>query len=131
VLTSFGMIWNYEKNSKQNTKSNKINALSKIRISPNLIVKKHMTYWGNYKYNIQKVPKHFIWKFLFRKTCFLRKMTPKKTIVLNVKQTHWLVICRLDPIGSYKVYTYRWDYESLYKDPHILEWTYSPKFQTF
>jgi hypothetical protein len=54
------MILNYEKNSRQNTKSNKINALSKIHISPNLIVKKHMTYWGNYKYNIQKVSKHFI-----------------------------------------------------------------------
>jgi hypothetical protein len=40
VLTCFGMIWNYEKISKQNTKSSKIYALSKICISPNLIIKK-------------------------------------------------------------------------------------------
>jgi hypothetical protein len=52
VLTSFGMIWNYDKFSKQNTKFGKIYALLKFYISPNLIVKKHMTYWGNYKYNI-------------------------------------------------------------------------------
>jgi hypothetical protein len=47
VLTCFGMIWNYDKFSKQNTKSGKIYALSKILISRNLIVKEHITYWGN------------------------------------------------------------------------------------
>jgi len=41
MLTCFGMIWNYEKNSKWNTKSSIIYALSKIHISPNLIVKKN------------------------------------------------------------------------------------------
>jgi hypothetical protein len=30
----------------------KICAFSKIPISSNLIIKKHLTYWGNYKYNI-------------------------------------------------------------------------------
>jgi hypothetical protein len=35
------MIWNYDKFSKQNIKSGKICALSKILISPNLIVKKN------------------------------------------------------------------------------------------
>jgi hypothetical protein len=39
------MIWNYDKFSRQNTKFGKIYALSKNCISPNLIVKKHMTYW--------------------------------------------------------------------------------------
>jgi hypothetical protein len=34
------MIWNYDKFSRSNTKSNKICELSKILISPNLIVKK-------------------------------------------------------------------------------------------
>jgi hypothetical protein len=49
MLTCFGMIWNYEIFSKQNTKYGKFYALFKICISPNLIVKKHMAYWGNYK----------------------------------------------------------------------------------
>jgi hypothetical protein len=40
VLTCFGMIWNDDKFSRWNTKSNKIYVLSKIHISPNLIVKK-------------------------------------------------------------------------------------------
>jgi len=31
----------------------------------------------------------------------LGKRTPKKTIVLNAKWTHWLVICRLDPNVQY------------------------------
>jgi len=44
VLTCFGMIWNYNKFSRWNTKSGKMCALSKICISPNLIVKEHMTY---------------------------------------------------------------------------------------
>jgi len=52
VLTCFGLIWNYEKISKQNTKYGKIYALLKKNISPNLIVKKHMAYWGNYKLKI-------------------------------------------------------------------------------
>jgi len=52
MLTCFGMIWNYDKFSRWNTKSEKIYALSKICISPNLIVKKKKTYWGNYKHNI-------------------------------------------------------------------------------
>jgi len=39
MLTCFGMIWHYEINSRQNKKFGKIYALSKIRISPNLIVK--------------------------------------------------------------------------------------------
>ncbi len=52
VLTCFGMIWNYDKFLRWNTKSSNIYALSKKFISPNLIVKKHMKYWGNYKYNI-------------------------------------------------------------------------------
>jgi hypothetical protein len=38
MLTCFGMIWNCEKFSKQNTKSNKICTLSKIRIHLKLIV---------------------------------------------------------------------------------------------
>jgi len=42
----------HDKFSRRNTKSGKICALSKIIISPNLIVTKHMTHWGNYKYNI-------------------------------------------------------------------------------
>jgi hypothetical protein len=52
MLTCFGMIWNDDKFSKQNTKFGEIYALSKIHIYANLIIKKHMTYWGNYKYNI-------------------------------------------------------------------------------
>ncbi len=40
MLTCFGMIWNYEKISKQNKKFGKICALSKKIIFPNLIVKK-------------------------------------------------------------------------------------------
>jgi hypothetical protein len=40
VLTCFRMIGNYNKFSRQNTKSGKIYAFSKICISPNLIVKK-------------------------------------------------------------------------------------------
>jgi len=40
VLTCFGMIWNYDKFSRWNTKFGKMCILSKIRISPNLIVKK-------------------------------------------------------------------------------------------
>jgi hypothetical protein len=52
--------------------------LCTFNISPNLIVKKHMTYWGNYKYNIYKFSKHFIWKFLLKKTCFFGKNDPKK-----------------------------------------------------
>jgi hypothetical protein len=35
------MIWNYDKFSRQNTKSSKICALSKICKSPNLIIKKN------------------------------------------------------------------------------------------
>jgi hypothetical protein len=54
------MIWNYDKFSRRNIKFGKIYALSKKIISLNLIIKKHMTYWGNYKYNIKKVSKHFI-----------------------------------------------------------------------
>jgi hypothetical protein len=41
MLTCFGMIWNYNKFSRQNTKSSKVCALSKIHISPNLIIKNH------------------------------------------------------------------------------------------
>jgi hypothetical protein len=37
-----------------------------------------MTYRGNYKYNILKVFKHFIWKFLLQKTFSLEKKDPKK-----------------------------------------------------
>ncbi len=74
VLTCFGIIWNYDKFSRWNTKFGKNCALSKIHISPNLIVKKKMTYWGNYKYNIYKVSKHFIWKFIFRKTIFWKNI---------------------------------------------------------
>ncbi len=40
TLTCFAMIWNYEKNSRWNTNPGKICTLSKIRISPNLIIKK-------------------------------------------------------------------------------------------
>jgi hypothetical protein len=40
VLTCFGMIWNYDKISKWNTKFGKISAFSKNCISPNLIGKK-------------------------------------------------------------------------------------------
>jgi hypothetical protein len=40
LLTFFGMIWNYDKFSRWNTKSNKICALSKFYISPNFVCKK-------------------------------------------------------------------------------------------
>jgi len=40
MLTCFGMIWNYDKFSKQNTKFGKICAFSKFCICSNLIVKK-------------------------------------------------------------------------------------------
>ncbi len=46
MLTCFGMIWNYDKLSRRNTKSGKIYALSKIWIFTKLIVKANMTYWG-------------------------------------------------------------------------------------
>jgi hypothetical protein len=39
MVTCFSMIWNYDKFSRQNTKSGKIYALLKIYISPNSIVK--------------------------------------------------------------------------------------------
>jgi hypothetical protein len=39
MITCFGMIWNYDKFSRWNTKSGKICALWKNFISPNLIVK--------------------------------------------------------------------------------------------
>jgi hypothetical protein len=51
MLTCFGMIWNCENFSIQNTKFDKIHAFSKIFIYSKLIVKKNMTYWGSYKYN--------------------------------------------------------------------------------
>ncbi len=41
MLTCFGMIWNYDKFWRRNTKSGKIYALSKVHIFPNLIVKKN------------------------------------------------------------------------------------------
>jgi hypothetical protein len=40
MLTCFGMIWNCDKFPRQNTKSCKIYALSKIHIYSKLIVKK-------------------------------------------------------------------------------------------
>jgi len=40
MLTCFGMIWNCDNFSKQNTKSNTICTFSKIRIHFKLIVKK-------------------------------------------------------------------------------------------
>jgi hypothetical protein len=80
MLTCFGMIWNYEKNSKQNTKFGKICALSKNLIYSNLIVNKNLTYWGNYKCN-KKNSKYFIWKFSFKKTfCFWQKDLKKDNI---------------------------------------------------
>jgi len=51
MLTCFGMI-EIMTNFQDKTQNLKICALSKIHISPNFIIKKHMTYWGNYKYNI-------------------------------------------------------------------------------
>jgi hypothetical protein len=51
MLTSFGMIWNYNSFSKWNTKYGKIYALSKNIIYSDLIVKIYMTHWENYKYN--------------------------------------------------------------------------------
>jgi len=55
MLTCFGMIWHYEKNSRRNTKFGKIYALSKIHISPNLIGKKK---W-NIRVIINKIYKKF------------------------------------------------------------------------
>jgi hypothetical protein len=66
-----------KKNSKQNTKFNKICALSKIHISPNLIIKKHITYWGNYKYNIKSF-KTFHLQILLEESIFFGKKDPKK-----------------------------------------------------
>jgi hypothetical protein len=40
MLTCFGMIWNYDNSSRQNTKSGKICALSKNIIYSDLIVNK-------------------------------------------------------------------------------------------
>jgi hypothetical protein len=40
LLTCFGMMWNYDKFSRRNTKFGKIYVVSKICIFPNLIVKK-------------------------------------------------------------------------------------------
>jgi hypothetical protein len=40
MLTCFGMIWNYDKISKQNTKSGNFFAFSKFCIFSNFIVKK-------------------------------------------------------------------------------------------
>ncbi len=77
VLTCFGMIWNYDNFSRQNTKFGKICAFSKKLISPNLIIKK-ITFWGDYKLNVYKILKHFIWEFLFTKTCWLGEKNPKK-----------------------------------------------------
>jgi len=60
MLPCFGMIWNCHKFSKWNTKSSIICTLSKKNIYSNLVVKNHMTYCGNYKYNKKKVSKYFI-----------------------------------------------------------------------
>jgi hypothetical protein len=51
MLTCFDMIWNCDNFSRWNTKSSKICRLPKILIYSKLIIKKHMMYWDNYKYN--------------------------------------------------------------------------------
>jgi len=50
MLTCFGMIWNCDNFSRQNTKFGKIYTFSNNYIYSKLNVKK-MTYWGNFKYN--------------------------------------------------------------------------------
>jgi hypothetical protein len=74
------MIWNYEEFSRQNTKADKICALSKIRISLNLIVKKEQhigatintiyTKFQNISFENSSLGKHVFWK----------KKDPKKDI---------------------------------------------------
>jgi len=70
MLTCFGMIWNYDKISRWNTKSGKICAFTKIRISPNLIVKKiwhigatiNTIYFQNISFENSSWRKHVFWE---------------------------------------------------------------------
>jgi hypothetical protein len=51
MLTCFGMIWNCNNLSGQNTKFGKMCTLKRIHNNTKLIIKIHKTYWGKYKYN--------------------------------------------------------------------------------
>jgi len=77
MLTCFGMMWNYDKFSRQNTKFGKISALSKNHIFPNLIVKKHIHIGATIMQYIKKF-KTFHLKIPLEENMFFGKKDPKK-----------------------------------------------------
>jgi hypothetical protein len=85
MLTCFGMIWNYDKFSRQNTKFGKINALSKNHIFPNLIVKKHIHIGATINAIYKKIQNISFENSSWGKHVFWEKGPQKRTIVLNAK----------------------------------------------
>jgi hypothetical protein len=105
VLTCFGLIWNYDKFSRQNTKSRKICAHSKTHISPNLIVKKNIAYWGTYKYNIKRFEKIQL-KIPLGESMFLGIKDPQKNNSLKCKINTFTYYMSFGPKCAIYIFTY-------------------------